>query len=198
MANVLSTTQRAPAEWAASAAARDVDDVEQRVRRRLDPDHPRARVEQLREALVEGVHRRELEVVALRLVDLREDPVGAAVDVVDRHDPVARRQQVEHRRDRSHAGGEREPVGGVLERGEALLERGARGVRRARVVEALVDADLLLHVRRGLVDRDDDRARRRVGLLTHVDGTRLEVHPSATLLRSSRGGRPGTRAGRPA
>ena len=36
----------------------DVDDVEERIRRRLDPDHPRPRVEQLREPLVEDVHRR--------------------------------------------------------------------------------------------------------------------------------------------
>ena len=68
------------------------------------------------------------------------------------------------------------PVLGVLERGEALLERRPRRVRDARVVVALVDADRLLHEGRGLVDRRDDRAGRRVGLLPVVDRARLEVH----------------------
>ena len=196
MANVLSTTHRAPAAWAAAAAAAMsttlssgfVGDSTQtmRVRASSSSASPSLSV----------VHGRELEVVALGLVDLREDPVGAAVDVVHGHDPVARREQVEHGRDRAHAGREREPVSGALERGEALLERGARGIGRARVVEALVDADLLLHVGRGLVDRHDDRARGRVGLLPDVDRAGLEVHPVTP--RRGCGGPPGTRAGRPA
>ncbi len=63
--------------------------------------------------------RRVRELVALRLVDLREEPVGAAVDVVDGDDPVARRDEVHDRRRRAHPGREREPVVGALERGEA-------------------------------------------------------------------------------
>ena len=65
---------------------------------------------------------------------------------------------------------------GVLERGDALLERLAGRVRGARVVVALVDADRLLGVRRGLVDRDGDRAGLGVGVLSRVDGACLEVH----------------------
>ena len=41
VANVLSTTSSAPTACAASAARADVDDVQQRVRRRLDPDDAR-------------------------------------------------------------------------------------------------------------------------------------------------------------
>ena len=65
---------------------------------------------------------------------------------------------------------------GVLQRGEALLERGSRRVRDARVVVALVHADRLLRERGGLVDRRRQRARRRVGLLAGMDRARLELH----------------------
>ena len=169
-----------------AATARDVDEVEQRVRRRLDPDEPRVADERARV-------RRELggcrvrEAVALRLVHLREHPVRAAVDVVDADDAVAGVEQVHDRRRRADPGGERVAVRGVLERREALLERRAGRVRAARVVVALVDADRLLRERRGLVDRRRHRAGRRVGLLAGVDGARLEVHRGivAPLSRSA-------------
>ncbi len=57
----------------------DVDEVQQRVRRGLQPDEPGALVDRLGDRVVRG----ELELVALRLVDLGEEPVRAAVDVVD-------------------------------------------------------------------------------------------------------------------
>ena len=50
------------------------------------------------------------------------------------------------------------------------------GFADARVVVALVDADRLLRVRRGLVDRRRHRPGGRVGLLADVDRARLEVH----------------------
>ena len=46
----------------------------------------------------------------------------------------------------------------ALDRGDVGLERGARRVLRPRVLVALVLAELLLHVGRGLEDRRDDRA----------------------------------------
>ena len=90
VAKVLSTTTTAPAACAASATARDVDDAQQRVRRRLEPDEPRALVDRLgdRRPSVD-----ELEVVALRRVDLVEEAVGAAVDVVHRDNVVARERR---------------------------------------------------------------------------------------------------------
>ena len=70
--------------------------------------------------------------VALRLVDLREHAVGAAVDVVDADDALARVDEVHDRRRRADARREGEPVLGALERGEAQLERAsASGWRRA-------------------------------------------------------------------
>ena len=48
------------------------------------------------------------------------------------------------------------------------------GLPRAAVLVALVLPDLVLHVGRGLVDRDDHRAGRRVRVLPRVDRQRLE------------------------
>ena len=70
--------------------AADVDDVQQRVRRRLDPDEPHVVAEVRGEVLVELLGRDVGEAVALRLVDLRGHPVDAAVDVGDQDDALAR------------------------------------------------------------------------------------------------------------
>ena len=63
----------------------------------------------------------------------------------------------------------------ALDRREVRFERGARRVLRARVLEALVPAELVLHVGRGLIDRRDDRAGRRVGLLAGVNADGREA-----------------------
>ena len=162
----------------------DVDDVEERVRRRLEPDDAGALVQVLLEAGLDLLGGEEREAVALRLVDLREHAVDAAVDVVHTDDVVARLEQVHDRRRRAEAGGVREPVVGPLQRGEARLERRPRRVPGAGVVVALVDADGVLDERRRLVDRRDDRPGRRVGLLPVVDRARLEVH--SLSLRTAR------------
>jgi hypothetical protein len=81
----------------------DVDDVEERVRRRLDPHHSRVVVEvlgQVREVLGGDV----VEEVALRLVHLRRHPVDAAVDVGDQDDALARVDEMHERRRRAEAG----------------------------------------------------------------------------------------------
>ena len=175
VANVLSTTSIAPTSCAASAAARMstmfssgfVGDSIQTMRvfssrcsREVRRTRPPARSR----------------TVALRLVDLREHPVDAAVDVGDQDDALAGIDEVHDRRRRAEARRERDAVVGALERREALLQRRPRRVRDARVVVALVHADRLLHVRRRLVDRRRHRARRRIGLLAVVDRAGLEVH----------------------
>ena len=80
------------------------------------------------------------------------------------------------RRRRAQPGRECETVLGRLERREAQLQRGARRVRDARVVVALVLADGLLDVGRRLVDRHRDRAGRGIRFLALVDGAGLEIH----------------------
>ena len=103
--------------------AADVDDVQQRVRRRLDPHELRVVVEVRGEAVVELVGGDVREAVALRLVDPRGHPVHAAVDVRDQDDALARVDEVHDRRRRAEAGGERDAVLGALEARERLLER---------------------------------------------------------------------------
>ena len=76
----------------------DVHDVQQRVRRCLDPHDPSSLVE-VRGEVVELGRRQIVEDVALGLVDLRGHAVDAAVDVGDQHHPVARAQQMHDRAD---------------------------------------------------------------------------------------------------
>jgi hypothetical protein len=109
----------------------DVDDVEERVRRRLDPDESNVVVQIRRQVVVELVGRDVRELVALRLVDLRRHPVDAAVDVRDQDDALARVDEVHDRRRRTEPGRVREPELGALETRERRLERAARRVRYA-------------------------------------------------------------------
>ena len=73
-----------------------------------------------------------------------------------------------------HPGGEGARPGAALEHGEVLLERGAGRILRARVLVALVLAERLLDVGRGLVDRDGDGARRGIRLVARVDAVGRE------------------------
>ena len=154
----------------------NVDHVHERVRRGLEPDHPRLLVQMRRQVLVDLVVWHPVEDVALRLVDLREHPVDAAVDVVDRDDAVTWIDQMHQRRRRRQAGGEGNAVLGSFERGQARLERGPGWIRGPRVVVALVLANRVLKVGRRLVDRHRQGAGRRIGLLAGVDRAGLELH----------------------
>ncbi len=186
VAKVLSTTTSAPAACAASAARADVDDVQQRVRRRLDPDEPSCARRGAPRGSSNSSAGDVVEAVALRLVDLRDHPVDAAVDVVDSDDALARVDEVHDRRRRAEPEENAIPCSAPSSEARQRLERVARRVRDARVVVALVLADRLLHVGRGLVDRRDDRAGRRVGLLAGVDGSGLEVHLADDGIESER------------
>jgi hypothetical protein len=171
----------------------DVDDVQHRVRGRLDPHHARVLIEVLAQVRKVG-GRHVVEEVALRLVDLRGHPVDAAVDVRDEDDALAGIDEMHQRRRGAEPGRERDAVVGALERRERRCERRARRVRDARVVVALVLADRVLDEGRRLVDRRDDRARRGIGLLALVYRARLELHRA-----KSTSGRPARRqhAGEP-
>ena len=158
LAKVLSTTSRAPWRWARSATAAQVGQPHHRVARRLDEQQPRRR----RERALERVEVRRVDVGEGQLVaaqHLVEQPERAAVDVVgdDRRDrptssmvataPIAAMPDANANAARA-----------AFDRRDVALERRARRVLRARVLEALVPAERLLHVGRGLIDRRDDRA----------------------------------------
>ena len=154
-ANVLSTTTSAPASLPSSRERRDVADLHERVRGRLDPEHLGGA------ELDRGAHRVEVARVDGRVPhapvaeDAADEPVRAAVDVVADDDVVAGHQHgAQQRVFGGEARREREPARTALERGELRLERGARGVAAARVLVAAAQAaDAVLHVRRGRVDR---------------------------------------------
>src|SRR5207244_9705637 len=109
-----------------------------------------------------------------------DQPEGSSVRVLTAHHVVARRQRLDERVGRGEAGGEAQAVLRALEAGEVALERRARGVVRARVLEAFVLPQRLLGVGARLVDRSHDRAGRGVGLLPRVHrpgaDARLGVH----------------------
>src|SRR5207248_1848334 len=118
---------------------------------------------------VGGVYGAELEAEPLQ--DLVEEAEGAAVEVLHVDHVVARVEQEHERRLGPEAGCEGEAVPGAFERGQALLERVARGVARARVLEAPVFPHALLGERGGHVDGLDDGAGLRVRTLADMKGT---------------------------
>ena len=134
---------------------RDIGDLEQRIRRRLEPDEAGSGGQALPQRVVA---RREVDVArgpaARGPVHALEVAVGAAVDVVADEDLVARARELGDRRGRRRAAGERDPVPAALEVGDGSLEPLARGVLAPRVlVAAARPADAVLGERRGLVDR---------------------------------------------
>jgi hypothetical protein len=154
--------------------AGDVGHAEHRVGRCLDEDHLRLGAQRLDEAVGHGrVHPAERQAVARQ--DALEQPEGAAVGVVGHDDVIAGLQEGGDGVDRGHARRERERRPPALDRGEVGLERAARRVLRPRVLVALVPAQLVLHVGRGLEDGRDDRAGARVGRLSGVDAHGVEA-----------------------
>ena len=129
------------------------------------------------------------EVQTPALLHLREQPVGAAVGIAGDHDVVAGPAEgAEQRVLGGQPGGEGQPAAAALQRGEALLQRGAGRVAAAAVlVAAAQPADAVLLVGRGLVDRRHDRTGRGVRLLAGMDRERLELHgPDSTAARPRR------------
>ena len=190
---MLSTTSRAPGLPRDVGDRGDVGDAQQRVGRRLAPDDAGGRPHRRAQGVdVAEVDRGVLD--APRREDLVDQPERAAVGVVRDDDVVAGAQ--EHPQQhvaRAHARAERAGVPAALQRGQALLQRGAGGVRAARVLVAAGAraADAVLGEGGRQVQGGDHRARGGVGFLPGMDRVRGEAahDPHAT--------RPGTEAGRP-
>ena len=160
--------------------ARDVNDVEQRVGGRFDPD-------ELGIGRDFGLHRRqvahrhEVALDAQRRVHLGHDAVGAAVEVVGRDDLIAGFQQAQHAVDGRHAGGEGQAVLAIIQRRQGVLELGAGGVVGARVLVALVVARRALGVGRGLVDGRHDGPGFGVRVHAGVDGFGGKFHKTTKV-----------------
>src|SRR5690606_25143869 len=111
--------------------------------------------------------------------DLVEQAEGAAVEIVAREHVVAGRERVEERRLGAEAAREGEAVRAPLERGEARLERVARRVAAAGVLEALVLAGRLLGEAARAHDRGHDGAAGGIGRLAGVDREGVEAERAA-------------------
>src|ERR1019366_2825569 len=81
-----------------------------------------------------------------------------------------------------HAARERVAVARPFERRDRRLQRDARRIARAPVVEALVLAHGLLGKGGSEVDRRDDRSRERIGVLAGVDRARGEPRAFSRLI----------------
>ena len=119
---------------------------------------------------LDPAHVHEAEGDAVLRVDPLHQAVGAAVDVVTRHDVVTGAKQLERRVEGGEPGAEGEAERPALEARDVPLERLARGVLGAGVFVALVPAQPLLDIGGGLVDRRHDGAGHRVGPLARVHG----------------------------
>ena len=159
------------------ADAADVGDVQHRVGRRLDEEvfglRRQRRLDQFESRRVD-VGEVETELPA----DALEQSKGSAVGVVADHDVVAGLQARQDGVDRGHARGEGKGGRARFDGGEIPLERHARRILRAAVLEPLVRlAQAILHVGRSLVDRCDDRAGGRIGFLSGVNADGAEACP---------------------
>ena len=155
--------------------ALEIDELEQRIGRRLDPDQPGVRPDRRFDRSGVG----EVEIAHLEahraLAHALEQAARAAVEVIDRDDVRAVVEAFERGRNRRKAGREGEASTAAFEIGDAALERHARGILGAGVVVALVHARALLHVSRRGVDRHHDGAGGRIGLLPRVHAAGGEV-----------------------
>jgi hypothetical protein len=153
-----------------SSHRRDVDDVEERVRRRLDPDHPGLGSEDRFEfRQIRGVDGEPGPTV-----DDGCKPVGAAVGVGRHHQVVAGVEQSQDGVFGRHPTGEGEPELRSLEQCQMGLEAGAARVARARVLEAAIGPYGVLFEGGRQVDRCVDCSGGRVGAAAAVHGERLE------------------------
>ena len=154
---------------------RQVRQAHHRVRRRLDEQHLRlGRERRFDEIQLRRIHIAELERIPSQ--HALEQPERPAIGVVGDDDVIAGLEKGGNRGDSGHAGGEREGAAARLDGGEVGFERRPRRVLRPRVLVAFVLAKRVLDVGRGLKDRRDDGAGRRVGLLSGMNAQRREMH----------------------
>ena len=147
----------------------DIGDAQQRIGGRLDPQEsgsPRDRPFNGPEVGRFDKRKRQAEVFEHSL----EEPIGAAVNV-PRGDHMIALLEQQHRGGRgAHARGESQPVLGVLQTRQRVLQRRTRGIVRPRIIVAFMHSGRALRVGAGLKYRNGDRARGRFGLLSGVNG----------------------------
>ena len=123
----------------------EIRQFQQRIARRFDPDHARFGPQRgFHVVNIRHVDKRE-RMARAAFADALEQAVRAAIQIVAGNDVRPGIQTLEHRRDRGHARCERIRLRAAFQIGHAALERPARWIVRAPVVESLVHARALLH-----------------------------------------------------
>ncbi|KAG1456144.1 hypothetical protein G6F57_015163 [Rhizopus arrhizus] len=148
----------------------DVDDLQHRVGRGLDPDHLRLR----RDRCLERSQVGQVDEAAIQPggapTHALEQAEAAPVDVIHRHHVAAGIQQFDHGGAGRHARGEGEAAGAAFQRRHATrVGEAGRGVG-TRVLETLVLARAGLGVALGGIDRRHHNPGARVRRLAAVDG----------------------------
>ena len=147
----------------------DVDDLEQRVCRRFQPDEFCFRLDggfKFRRVGQIDIVKRKIRRVAAHTLEQAE---RSAINIVHGDDIASRRKEFEHGRNRRHTRGESKSARTVFQIGDAALIGEARRVGAARINKTLVNAGALLRIGRRLVDRLHNGASGRVMLLAGVD-----------------------------
>ena len=143
--------------------------------RRLDEDHPRVLFDRRFDVRdVRRVNEIKLDIVVRQ--NAREETKRAAVGVIRDDDVLARFDEPQRRINRGHPGSEGVTELRAFERSDVAFQREARRVLCPRILETFMLAESFLRVSRSLIDRDGDRARRRVGLLSGMNGCCGETH----------------------
>ncbi len=154
---------------------RQIDDLQQRIGRRLHPDQSRVRLQRRFERVgIREIDERDV-MPGGTLAHVLEQAIAAAIQIVHGDDVRAAVEQIDDRRRRREPRSERETRRATFEIGDARLERIARRIRRARILVALVLARARLHERRRRVDRRHDRAGQRIRLLPAVNDAGAEA-----------------------
>jgi hypothetical protein len=92
------------------------------------------------------------------------------------HYVIAALEQGHQDVDGGHPGGESEGMTAALQASEVALESRAGRIRGPGIFVAFIAAELLLQIRRSLVDRDDDCPGGRIGFLPHMNSVGCESH----------------------
>jgi hypothetical protein len=155
----------------------DVGDPQHRIARGLDPHDAHGTLIERCLDRGEVAHVHDTHPDAPRTQDPRDEPVRPAIHVAaEQHLVAGLEHGPQQRVFGSEAGRERQRVPAAFDRGQLLLERGARRVAAAPVLVAAAEAaDAVLRERRREVDRRDDGARGRIERLTGVHRPGIEA-----------------------
>ena len=170
LAKVLSQTVMMPRLRASGGQRREVDQLQQRVGRRLHPEHAGLRPDRRLEGGGVGQIDKAEGELGRALAHPGEEPPAAAVEILHGDHMIAAVEELQRRRRRRHARGEGIAGGPALQIGDAALIGVAGRVLAAGILIALVLARALLDIGRGGVDRRHDGAGRGIGRLAGMDG----------------------------